>query len=54
MPTFASKYGALAMTEELALGLLAEAVNTDPEGVPVDVTFTRYAAGRTQLVVEGA
>ena len=33
--------------------LLAEAVNTDPEGVPVDVTFTRYAAGRTQLVVEG-
>jgi GntR family phosphonate transport system transcriptional regulator len=34
--------------------LLAEAVNTDPEGVPVDVTFTRYAAGRTQLVVEGA
>ena len=27
MPTFASKYGALAMTEELALGLLAEAVN---------------------------
>ena len=27
MPTFASKYGALTMTEELALGLLAEAVN---------------------------
>lgn len=33
--------------------LLAEAVNVDPEGVAVDVTFTRYAAGRTQLVVEG-
>jgi GntR family phosphonate transport system transcriptional regulator len=32
--------------------LLAEAVNVDPDGTPVDVTFTRYAAGRTQLVVE--
>lgn len=27
MPKFASKYGELTMTEELALGLLAEAVN---------------------------
>ncbi len=33
--------------------LVAEAVNTDPAGVVVDVTFTRYAAGRVQLVVEG-
>jgi GntR family phosphonate transport system transcriptional regulator len=32
--------------------LVAEAVNTDPEGVVVDVTFARYAAGRVQLVVE--
>ena len=34
--------------------LLTEAVNVDPEGVPVDASFSRYAAGRTQLVVEGA
>jgi len=34
--------------------LLTEAVNVDPEGVPVDVTFSRYAAARTQLVVESA
>jgi GntR family phosphonate transport system transcriptional regulator len=33
--------------------LVAEAVNTDPAGVVVDVTFTRYAAGRVRLVVEG-
>jgi GntR family phosphonate transport system transcriptional regulator len=33
--------------------LVSEAVNTDPAGVVVDVTFTRYAAGRVQLVVEG-
>jgi GntR family phosphonate transport system transcriptional regulator len=32
--------------------LVSEAVNTDPAGVVVDVTFTRYAAGRVQLVVE--
>jgi GntR family phosphonate transport system transcriptional regulator len=32
--------------------LVAEAVNTDPAGVVVDVTFARYAAGRVQLVVE--
>ncbi|NKC31501.1 phosphonate metabolism transcriptional regulator PhnF [Falsiroseomonas selenitidurans] len=32
--------------------LVAEAVNTDPEGEVVDVTFSRYAAGRAQLVVE--
>jgi GntR family phosphonate transport system transcriptional regulator len=32
--------------------LLAEAVNTDPAGVVVDVTYSRYAAGRVQLVVE--
>ena len=32
--------------------LVTEAVNTDPEGVVVDVTFARYAAGRVQLVVE--
>lgn len=34
--------------------LLSEAVNVDPDGVPVDVTFSRYAAARTQLVVESA
>ncbi len=32
--------------------LVTEAVNTDPAGEPVDVTFARYAAGRMQLVVE--
>ncbi len=32
--------------------LVAEAVNTDPEGEVVDVTIGRYAAGRVQLVVE--
>jgi len=32
--------------------LAAEAVNTDPAGAVVDVTFARYAAGRVQLVVE--
>jgi GntR family transcriptional regulator, phosphonate transport system regulatory protein len=32
--------------------LVAEAVNVDPEGVVVDVTIARYAAGRVQLVVE--
>jgi GntR family transcriptional regulator, phosphonate transport system regulatory protein len=32
--------------------LVTEAVNTDPLGVVVDVTFGRYAAGRVQLVVE--
>jgi GntR family phosphonate transport system transcriptional regulator len=32
--------------------LVTEAINTDPEGVVVDVTIGRYAAGRMQLVVE--
>jgi GntR family phosphonate transport system transcriptional regulator len=32
--------------------LVTEAVNTDPAGEVVDVTFARYAAGRVQLVVE--
>ncbi|MGG5808221.1 phosphonate metabolism transcriptional regulator PhnF [Falsiroseomonas sp. CW058] len=32
--------------------LVAEAVNTDPAGQVVDVTFSRYASGRVQLVVE--
>lgn len=32
--------------------LVAEAVNTDPAGEVVDVTYARYAAGRVQLVVE--
>jgi GntR family transcriptional regulator, phosphonate transport system regulatory protein len=32
--------------------LVTEAVNVDPAGVVVDVTFARYAAGRMQLVVE--
>ena len=32
--------------------LVSEAVNIDAEGRPVDATLTRYAAGRTQLVVE--
>ena len=31
--------------------LVAEAVNIDPSGAVVDVTFGRYAAGRVQLVV---
>jgi GntR family phosphonate transport system transcriptional regulator len=33
--------------------LVAEAVNVDPAGVPVDYTVARYAAARVQLVVEG-
>jgi GntR family phosphonate transport system transcriptional regulator len=32
--------------------LVTEAVNTDPAGTVVDVTFGRYAAGRVQLVVD--
>jgi GntR family phosphonate transport system transcriptional regulator len=32
--------------------LVTEAINTDPQGEVVDVTFSRYAAGRVQLVVE--
>jgi GntR family phosphonate transport system transcriptional regulator len=32
--------------------LVAEAVNIDPSGAVVDVTFGRYASGRVQLVVE--
>ncbi|PWS36314.1 phosphonate metabolism transcriptional regulator PhnF [Falsiroseomonas bella] len=32
--------------------LVTEAVNTDPAGAVVDVTQSRYAAGRVQLVVE--
>ncbi len=32
--------------------LVCEAVNTDPAGAVLDVTFSRYAAGRVQLVVE--
>jgi GntR family phosphonate transport system transcriptional regulator len=32
--------------------LVNEALNVDQGGAPVDATITRYAAGRTQLVVE--
>jgi len=32
--------------------LVSEAVNVDGAGRPVDATVTRYAAGRTQMVVE--
>ncbi len=32
--------------------LVTEAVNVDPDGAVVDVTYSRYAAGRVQLVVE--
>jgi GntR family phosphonate transport system transcriptional regulator len=32
--------------------LVSEAVNVDGAGKPVDATVTRYAAGRTQMVVE--
>lgn len=32
--------------------LVAEALNTDPEGTPVDWTLTCYAAARVQLVME--
>lgn len=32
--------------------LVTEAVNVDPAGAVVDVSFARYAAGRVQLVVE--
>ncbi len=32
--------------------ILADAINVDPEGRPVDVTQARYAAHRVQLVVE--
>lgn len=34
--------------------LVSEAVNVDGAGRPVDATLTRYAAGRSQLVVESA
>lgn len=32
--------------------LVSEAVNVDGAGKPVDATLTRYAAGRTQMLVE--
>lgn len=32
--------------------LLTEAVNVDAEGAPIEVSIARYAAARTQLVVE--
>ncbi|WP_309139727.1 UTRA domain-containing protein [Siccirubricoccus sp. G192] len=32
--------------------LVTEAVNVDPAGLPVEVGFGRYAAGRMQIVVE--
>ena len=32
--------------------MVAEALNTDPEGVPVDWTLSCYAAARVQLVME--
>jgi GntR family phosphonate transport system transcriptional regulator len=32
--------------------LVAEALNTDPEGTPVDWTLSCYAAARVQLVIE--
>ena len=32
--------------------LVTEAVNVDPEGQPVEVSFACYAAGRMQIVVE--
>jgi GntR family phosphonate transport system transcriptional regulator len=32
--------------------IVAEALNTDPTGVPVDWTLSCYAAARVQLVLE--
>jgi GntR family phosphonate transport system transcriptional regulator len=32
--------------------IVAEALNTDPAGVPVDWTLSCYAAARVQLVLE--
>lgn len=50
MPT-AEEAEALQQSRSRPL-MVSEAVNVDPEGRPVDATLTRYAAGRTQLVVE--
>jgi GntR family phosphonate transport system transcriptional regulator len=33
--------------------MVAEALNTDPEGRPIDFTLSRYAAGRVQILIEG-
>jgi len=33
--------------------ILAEALNVDPAGQPIDYTLSRYAAGRVQIIVEG-
>jgi GntR family phosphonate transport system transcriptional regulator len=44
---------ALAQSRHLPV-LVCEALNVDGEGAPVDATLTRYAAGRTQLIVESA
>jgi len=33
--------------------ILAEALNVDPQGQPIDYTLSRYAAGRVQIIVEG-
>ncbi|MDB5370295.1 MAG: phosphonate metabolism transcriptional regulator PhnF [Roseomonas sp.] len=34
--------------------MVAEALNSDPEGRPIDFTLSRYAAGRVQIVIEGS
>jgi GntR family phosphonate transport system transcriptional regulator len=32
--------------------MVAEALNADPDGRPIDFTLSRYAAGRVQIVIE--
>lgn len=49
MPT-AEEAEALAQSRARPV-LVAEALNVDGDGQPVDATLTRYAAGRAQLVV---
>jgi GntR family phosphonate transport system transcriptional regulator len=52
MPT-GEEAAALAQSRHRPV-LVSEAVNEDLDGMPVDATLTRYAAGRAQLVVESA
>jgi len=34
--------------------MVAEALNSDPDGLPIDYTLSRYAAGRVQILIDGS
>ena len=51
MPT--AEEAALLQQARIRPVIVAEALNGDAEGRPVDFTLARYASGRVQIVVEG-